>query len=679
MSDTTHFLQDLAMVLCVAAVTTLIFQRLRQPPVLGYLLAGLLLGPHVSLPLYADENTVRTLASLGVILVMFSIGLTFSIERLIRVLPTAGLTLILEVGIMIWLGYCAALVMGWTPLEGVFTGAMLSISSTMISSKALADQKADEKLTRAVVNVLVLQDLAAVLLVAVLTPMARGAKLSLTALATTSGTLLAFLSVLFVAGYLIIPRLIRLALKLRNPETLLVTAVGICFVMALAAEKGGYSVALGAFLAGMLVAESGATLTLERLIHPIRDMFAAIFFVAIGMLVDPAALLLHWRAVVFLTLLVIGGQMLSVSIGAFLSGRPVRTAIQAGMSLAQIGEFSFIIAQVGTATGAISGFLYDVAVAVSVVTAFTTPWLIRAAGPVSQWVDNHLPAPLQTFAALYGSWLEALRSEKQEKSTYVKAWQLIGLLLLDVFCLIVIVITTASTVKRWLPQWESLFHIPPEWGKVVLIAAGLILAVPFSAGIFRCAKNLGGLLAEAAIPAVKEGLVDLGLAPRKLLTVTLQLGIVFAVGVPLLALTQPFLPFGSITFLLVGLLAVLGFAFWKSAINLQDHVHAGAQMVTDALTHHSHEKGEAFYEQMNAFVPGLGSPTPVSLGPHSAAAGKTLLEMNLRNRTGVGVIAIMRGKERILMPPPREVLQTGDTLILVGTQQGLQNARTLLV
>src|ERR1700722_3888441 len=272
------------MVLCVAAVTTLIFQRLRQPPVLGYLLAGLILGPHINLPLYADENTVRTLASLGVILVMFSIGLTFSIERLIRVLPSAGLTLILEVGVMIWLGYMAALVMGWTPLEGVFTGAMLAISSTMISSKALADQKADEKLTGAVVNVLVLQDLAAVLLVAVLTPMARGAKLSLSALVTTSGTLLAFLGVLFVVGYLIIPRLIRLALKLRNPETLLVTAVGICFAMALIAEKGGYSVALGAFLAGMLVAESGATATLERLIHPLRDMFAAIFFVAIGML-----------------------------------------------------------------------------------------------------------------------------------------------------------------------------------------------------------------------------------------------------------------------------------------------------------------------------------------------------------------------------------------------------------
>ncbi|MGH7738845.1 MAG: cation:proton antiporter, partial [bacterium] len=359
MTESTHFLQDLALVLCVAAATTLLFQRLRQPPVLGYLLAGLLLGPHVNLPLSADATTVRTLASLGVILVMFSIGLTFTVERLIKVLPTAGLALILEVGVMIWLGYTAARIMGWSPLEGVFAGAMISMSSTMISSKALADQKVDEKLNRAVVNLLVLQDLAAVLLVAILTPMARGSRLSLTALATTSGTLLAFLAVLFVLGYLVIPRLILMTLKLRNPETLLVTAVGICFAMAFLAEKGGYSVALGAFLAGMLVAESGATTTLERLIHPLRDMFAAIFFVAIGMLVDPRILLLHWRAVLFLTLLIIIGQVVSVSLGAFLSGKPIRTAIQTGMSLAQIGEFSFIIVQVGTATGAISGFLYD--------------------------------------------------------------------------------------------------------------------------------------------------------------------------------------------------------------------------------------------------------------------------------------------------------------------------------
>ncbi|HET9870209.1 MAG TPA: TrkA C-terminal domain-containing protein, partial [bacterium] len=292
--------------------------------------------------------------------------------------------------------------------------------------------------------------------------------------------------------------------------------------------------------------------------------------------------------------------------------------------------------------------------------------------------DNHLPAPLQTFASLYGSWLEALRSDRHAESTHGKAWQLVGLLLLDLLCLVVIVITTASTVKRWLPQWEALFHLPPAWGKAALIGVGMTLAVPFAAGIFRCAKNLGGLLAAAAIPPVAEGSVDLGLAPRKLLTVTLQLGIVFAVGVPLVALTQPFLPFGSVTFILLGLLAGLGILFWKSAINLQDHVHAGAQMVTDALTHHSQERSEAFYEQMNAFVPGLGSPTPVTVGESSQASGRTLLELNLRNRTGVGVIAIMRGQERILMPPPRETLQAGDILILVGTQQGLQAAKALL-
>jgi CPA2 family monovalent cation:H+ antiporter-2 len=427
----------------------------------------------------------------------------------------------------------------------------------------------------------------------------------------------------------------------------------------------------------MLVAESGAAATIEKLITPVKDMFSAIFFVAVGMLVNPATLLSHWGAIALLTLLVIGGQIASVSVGAFLSGQPVRTAIQTGMSLAQIGEFSFIIAQVGVATGAISGFLYDVAVAVSVVTAFTTPWLIKAAVPLSQWVDNHLPVPLQTFAALYGSWLEELRSDKQEKSVFLKAWQLVGLLLLDMACLGMIVISTSSTVKRWLPQWEKLFNLPAEWGKVVLIGAGLALAVPFGVGVFRSARQLGGLLAAAAIPAVAEGLVDLGLAPRRLLTVTFQLGIVFALGLPLLAVTQPFLPFGYSPFLLIAVLLALGLGFWKSAVNLQDHVHAGAQMVTDALSRHE-KKSETFYEQVNSFVPGLGTPTPVTLGSKSHAVGKTLLELNLRNRTGIGVIAIVRGKDRILMPPPREVLREGDTLILVGTHQGMEAAKKLL-
>jgi len=263
MGNPSTFLQDLALVLCVAAVTTVLFHRLRQPPVLGYLLAGLLLGPHFPyFPLFAHEQTVKTLSELGVILVMFSIGLDFSIGRFIKVLPTAGLTNLIELSFMIWLGYSAGRLMGWTSLESLFTGAIVSLASTMIASKALSDQGTEPRLLKAILGILVAQDLVSVFLVAVLTALAQGAGLSLAGLLMTGGSLLGFLGLLFVVGYLLVPRTIRAVVALRNPETLVVATVGVCFAMALIARKGGYSVALGAFLAGMLAAESGATVTL---------------------------------------------------------------------------------------------------------------------------------------------------------------------------------------------------------------------------------------------------------------------------------------------------------------------------------------------------------------------------------------------------------------------------------
>ena len=692
------FLQDLAMVLCVAAVITVIFRRLKQPVILGYLLAGLILGPHVPFPLFAHEETVKTLAELGVILVMFSIGLAFSFERFARAIPTAGLTSLIAISVMIWLGYMAGQVMGWTPLESLFTGAIVAISSTMIAVKAVAEQSPSEVLSRRVIGVLLAP--ASVVPISeqktllqrqkafgytyeelrlVLTPMAHGAHLSLAALVTTSGGLLGFLGLLCVAGYLIVPRLIRLVVGLRSPETLLVTTVGICFAMALLAQKGGYSTALGAFLAGMLVAESGATATIERLIHPLRDMFSAVFFVAVGMLVDPGVLLKHWGAVLLLTTVVIAGQTLGISAGAFLSGRPLKDAIQMGMSLAQIGEFSFIIARIGVDQGAIGGFLYDTTVAVSVITAFATPWLIRASGPLSHFVDSRLPRPLQTFTALYGSWLEELRSEKQAQSLFVRFRRLTGLLALDTFCLAAVIIATSTTVRRWFPQLQPyLVGIPHAWGRGFFICAGLLLTVPFLNGIFQHAKVLGGLLAAAAIPISAPDKVDFGLAPRKVLTVTLQLGVIFAVGLPLLTLTQPFLPMGYSPLVLVLALILLGIVFWKSAVNLQEHVHAGAQMVVEALAHHASKDPGVLLEEVNAMVPGIGAPTTTCINGGNPAIGKSLGKLNLRGLTGASVIAILRGQERILMPSGGEVLKENDQIVLVGTHEAIRKAEELL-
>lgn len=678
MNDIGSFLQDFALVLCVAAVTTIVFHKLKQPTVLGYLLAGLILGPHVEIPLFAHENTVKTLAQLGVILVMFSIGLKFSLRRLVRVIPTAGLTSLIEISVMMWLGYTAGQFMGWTHLESIFIGAIVSMSSTMISSKALIDQNQDEKLARGVFGILVVQDLVAVLLVALLTPLAAGDQLSMSSLLMTSGSLLGFLGALFLVGYLVIPFIVRHVVRLRNDETLLVTTVGLCFAMALLAQKGGYSVALGAFLAGTLMAEAGFTHEIDRLTAPLKDIFSAVFFVAVGMLVNPNALIQHWRAVLLLTLVVIFGQVFSVTLGAFLSGRSLNTALRTGMSLAQIGEFSYIIAQVGTSHGNVGGHIYDVVVAVSVVTAFTTPWLIRISDPLAEWVDSRLPKPLQTFTSLYGSWLEGLRHGGNEETIWNKSRRLVRKLATDGSILAVIVITTAATIDKWVPELQELLDLSVLGWRILLAAMGVALALPFLVGVFRCARMLAGLIANSAIPPVAEGALDLGQAPRKALSVTLQLGILFAFGFPLMALTQPFLPSGYSPALFAVLLALFGVLFWKNAVNLHEHVQAGAQMMAQALSHREPAKREQVMEQVNTMVPGIGAPQSLPIEPDSPAVGKSLADLNLRSRTGASIIALMRGEERYLMPAGKDTIEAGDVLVLVGTQQAIRSAKELL-
>src|SRR5512145_2344531 len=273
-----EFLKALTIVLGVAAVVTVLFQRLRQPVVLGYLIAGLIIGPHVPVPLVADREIVQTLSELGVILLMFALGLEFSLRKLVRVGPTAGVTAVVQSSIMVWLGFVAGRAAGWTVLESVFAGAIVAMSSTTIIAKAFDDLRVRGPLRDLVVGVLLVEDLFAILFMAVLTAVATGAGVSPGELGATLGRLGAFLAALLGAGMLVVPRTIRYVRRLGRPETLLVVSLGLCFGMAFLALEAGYSVALGAFLAGSLVAESGEGHAVEELVRPVRDLFAAIFF-----------------------------------------------------------------------------------------------------------------------------------------------------------------------------------------------------------------------------------------------------------------------------------------------------------------------------------------------------------------------------------------------------------------
>jgi len=677
-----EFLRSLTVVLAVAAVTTVLFQRLRQPVVLGYIIAGLIVGPHVPIPLVADMGVVQTLSELGVILLMFSLGLEFGPRKLAAVGPTAGLTALLQSSLMVWLGFMIGRLFGWTSLESLFAGAVIAISSTTIIAKAFDEQGITGRLRELVVGILIVEDLIAVVLMAILTGVASGSGLAAGPLATTLARLAAFLVGLLAVGLLLVPRAMRAISRLNRRETTLVASVGICFTIALLAQAFGYSVALGAFIAGSLVAESGEEKQVERLVEPVRDMFAAVFFVSVGMLFDPALIVRHWPAVVVLTGAVVLGKVVGVSLGAFLTGSGMRTAVQAGLSLAQIGEFSFIIAGLGLSLHATGAFLYPVAVAVSALTTLFTPWLIRASGPVASWMDRTLPKPLQTFAALYGSWLEGLRSAPRPDTATAGIRRLLRLLVLDAGLIAAIVVGTAAAMRALVAFAQNKVGMSPILARWLVVGGALALSAPFWIGVVRVSQKLGLTLARLALPAEKHRRVDFGAAPRRMLVVTLQLAGVLLVGTPLLALSQPFLPGVPLAAVLAAAVAALGVAFWRSAANLQGHVRAGAQVVLEALAAQTRPRatpaeGDTL-ERVHQLLPGLGALAAVRLDPGCAAVGKTLAQLNLRGRTGATVLAVTRAEGGVIVPTAEELLRAGDVLALAGTHEAIETAEAVL-
>jgi CPA2 family monovalent cation:H+ antiporter-2 len=687
MHDAHSFLRAITTVLCVAAVTSVLFQRLKQPVVLGYLIAGLIVGPHLPVPLVADVTIVQTLSELGVILLMFTLGLEFSMRKLFEVAPTAGLTAVVQSSIMLYLGYLTAQAFGWGSLESVFAGAVVAISSTTIIAKAFDEQGVAGKLRQLVVGVLIVEDLIAILLMTALTAMTAGGGLSASVLLRTSGRLLLFLGGLVIVGLLVVPRVIRLVRQFNRPETMLVAGVGICFAGALLALEFGYSVALGAFIAGSLVAESGEGPAMEHLIQPVRDMFAAVFFVSVGMLIDPHVVAANWLIVLVFTSLVIFGKIIGVTFGAFLSGVGVRTSVRAGMSLAQIGEFSFIIAGLAHSLKVTGEVLYPVAVAVSAITTLSTPFLIKVSDRVASFVEHRLPPNLHTFATLYGRWVERMRSSPRTRADEVSARRMYELLAIDALLLGAIVIGTSVYANDLAAALEQRLSIAPVIARTLLAMLVIAFAAPLCVGIFRVSHHLGVMIAERTLPESERGRPDASLAPRHALIVMIQFGAVVLVALPLFAVTQPFLRGPQSAFALVLLLGVFGLSVWRSATRLEGHVRAGAQMFMAALASASPPSATGGgassassdeRAEVKALLSGLGEPVALRLTDQSGAIGRTLADLNLRGLTGATVLAITRGEGQVMIPTGQEQLQSGDVLALAGTQEALEQASKLL-
>jgi len=407
------------MVMIVAGLVTIIFHRFKQPVVLGYIIAGVIIGPHTPpFPLIHDEQTINTLAELGVILLMFSLGLEFNLRKLKQVGMPAFIAAFLEILLMVWLGYEIGRLFCWSTMDSIFLGAILSISSTTIIIKALGELgKTKERFAQLIFGVLIIEDILGIAMIALLSGIAMTGGLSVGEVGMTLGKLGLFLVVVLVAGLIAVPRLIGYVARFKSNEMLLVTVLGLCFGVSLLAIKLGYSVALGAFIIGALIAEAREIHCIEQLIEPVRDMFSAVFFVAIGLLIEPRMLSAHWLPILVITVAVVLGKVFSCAFGAFVGGNDTRTSLRVGMGLAQIGEFSFIIASLGVTLEVTSGFLYPIAVAVSAITTLLTPYLIKSADGLVGRFDRGAPRPLVNILELYTSWVGRLGQRHSSMAT----------------------------------------------------------------------------------------------------------------------------------------------------------------------------------------------------------------------------------------------------------------------
>ncbi len=484
----------------IAGVITVLFHRLKQPVVLGYILAGVIIGPHTPpFPLITEEATINMLAELGMIFLMFSLGLEFSLRRLRQVGMTALAAALAEIVLMIWIGYEIGRFFGWQSMDALFLGAMLAISSTTIIVKALEDLKLkQQRFAHLILGILIVEDILAIAIIALLSSLALSGSMDIGQMAGTLTRLSVFMVVSVVIGLLLVPRLLAYVARFDSDEMLLVTVLGLCFGFCLLVIRLDYSVALGAFMIGAIIAEARELKRIERLIEPVRDMFSAIFFVAVGLLLDPKVLIDYALPVAVITLAVVIGKVATCTMGAFVAGNDGRTSLRVGMGLAQIGEFSFIIAALGISLQVTSDFLYPIAVAVSAITTLLTPYLIRASDPLADLLARRMPYALRNSLPLYTEWLQSIQPRGDRAVLAAMVWRIVAHVAVNVMIIAAAFFGMAYFADP-LSSWLGTSELGERYQRTVLWAVALILSLPFLVAAYRKLKALSMLLAETGV------------------------------------------------------------------------------------------------------------------------------------------------------------------------------------
>lgn len=673
MASTHALVADLAAVTGVAALTSVVARALNQPLVVGYLFAGLIVGPYLPVPVFADVARTHALAELGVVLVMFAVGLEFRVQRLLGILPTSGFTGLIQVGALLWAGFTTGQLLGWSTEASAFLGAALAISSTMVVTGVFADMEVDPDTRSHVLAVLVFQDVVAIVLIAAMTALAAGQSLAPAELFVTLAQLGAVLTGLLIGGVLMVPPLVRRATRRAGPATLAVVSVGLAFGFAAIAEALGYSPALGAFVAGMVVAESGESEHVEHVVAPLRDVFAAIFFVSVGMEVDPRVALAHLPTSVLVAAVVIAGQLASVSVAGVLSGVPLRRAVVAGLALGQIGEFSFILAAIGVSAGVAPPSLAPILVTVAALTAFTTPKLLGTGDALVSAVARRMPHRVQQTLTLLEEWVARLRTGGLATHPMRTPLTHVGI---DSVALVGLFAAAASTQQGVRHRLEGWSGWDPAAVAGLLALTLVVLAAPFAWGLAGSLRALAAIVTRLVLPGV-QGESRTGRAAEQIVSAVFWFAAFLGIGVPGLAVLRPLVAGGIVEgIVLAGTVAGTA-VLWRRMGAAEGALRSGAEVLARQLAEQLHTD-EVERPPRPSPLERLADMTRLRIEAGTCGVERTLAELDIRARTGATVVAIQRDDTEVILPTGHERLQEGDALAVMGSAEALQLAEALL-
>ncbi|MGC1240012.1 MAG: cation:proton antiporter [Chryseosolibacter sp.] len=653
MTHLPHLITDLGLILAVAGITTLIFRKIRQPVVLGYIIAGFLVGPHVSLfPTVMDAAGIKTWSEIGVIFLLFSLGLEFSFRKLVKVGGAASITALVEVVLMIGLGYLAGYVMGWSVMDSIFLGAILSMSSTTIIIRAFDEVGVrTKKFASLVFGILIVEDVVAILLLVLLSTLAVSQQFGGTELLMQMLKLGFFLILWFLAGIFFVPTFLKRTRNLMNDETMLVVCVALCLLMVMLAVEVGFSAALGAFIMGSILAETTQAERIEHLIRSVKDFFAAIFFVSVGMMIDPRVLVEYSFPLTVIILITIFGKFMTTALGALLAGQSLKHAIQAGMSLAQIGEFSFIIASLGVSLNVTSAFLYPIAVAASAVTTFTTPFLIRQSGAFYGFLEAQLPKRWVKIMNRYSS-------GTQQLSAYSEWRVLLHAYMVHLAIHSVLIVGLIFLSQEFLYPLIRGIIANYFTATVITVVLTLMLMVPFiwALAIRRIARD-----------AYRNLWLNRKLNRGPLIVIEL---LRIAVAVLHVAFLMNIFFSPSVAF-------VIAIAAMASAILIFSHkLQLFYEKIEKRFLLNLNER-EMQKLPRPEITPWDAHLTDFEIQPEFPLAGKQLQELALRERYGVNIALIERGKLSIIIPDRYERMYPGDRISVIGTDEQLGKIKDL--